>query len=213
MRSTRTLLVLVLLLAGCHPLAPPAAGDSPTAASPVVAPPAPGPGATVVSARTTFPWGTLNGGQRIAHDVPVPPVPVLVTIGVGDHPHDPGERPYNRMTFSFATAMPAYLVEYVPRLVGSAKGGPIPLPGTAVLRITFTTAAAHLATGTSSVRSAPGPTLGLSRMLGYAQGGDFEGVLTYGIGVSAARPVRLYEATYRAPTETLYVVAVDVDAS
>ncbi len=55
----------------------------------------------------------------------------------------------------------------------------------------------------------------------YAQGGDFEGVLTYGIGIrwpvahsNPQIPVRTYEVeTFTASGQHRYTVAIDIDAS
>ena len=86
----------------------------------------------------------------------------------------------------------------------------------------FTQAQAHTADGTrSSVISQPAPRIGYQQMAGYAQGGDFEGVLTYGIGIT--RPVlhsnpqfavRAYEVeTVTASGQHRYTVAIDIDAT
>jgi hypothetical protein len=58
-------------------------------------------------------------------------------------------------------------------------------------------------------------------MAGYAQGGDFEGVLTYGIGITRPVPhsnpqlaVRAYEVeTVTAGGQHRYTVAIDIDAT
>jgi hypothetical protein len=58
-------------------------------------------------------------------------------------------------------------------------------------------------------------------MADYAQGGDFEGVLTYGIGITQPVehsnpqfPVRAYEVeTVTASGPHLYTVAIDVDGT
>jgi len=60
-----------------------------------------------------------------------------------------------------------------------------------------------------------------SRRPPYAQGGDFEGVLTYGIGIrwpvahsNPQIPVRTYEVeTFTASGQHRYTVAIDIDAS
>lgn len=148
-------------------------------------------------------------------------MPELVIIGAGDHPDDPGDRPYNRMSFSFTTGYPSYQFAYVDQLVADASGLPISLPGHGVLRIVFTPAQAHLQNGAAStIVSQPPASLGMSRMVGYAQAGDFEGHLTYGIGITypiqQSNPqiqVRAYEVTYTNGQGTYrYVVAIDVDA-
>jgi hypothetical protein len=60
----------------------------------------------------------------------------------------------------------------------------------------------------------------MSRMVTYAQSGDFEGYVSYGIGITWPHPgsnpqlaVRVYEVTYvNAQGVHRYVVAFDVDA-
>jgi hypothetical protein len=142
-------------------------------------------------------------------------------IGAGDHPYVPGDRPYNRMSFSFTTAYPSYRFEYVNQLLADGSGQPIPLAGLGVLRIVFTPAQAHTQDGTGSTIVAQPPAgLGMSRMVAYAQAGDFEGYLTYGIGMTWPIPesnpqiqVRVYEVTYvNVQGVYRYVVAFDVDA-
>ena len=152
----------------------------------------------------------------------MPPVPELVQISVGSHPGSPGERPFNRMSVTFTNAFPSYRFEFAGKLVSDPAGEVIPLGGQDVLEIVFTQAQAHTADGTrSSVTSQPAPRIGYQRMAGYAQGGDFEGVLTYGVGIT--RPVlhsnpqfavRAYEVeTVTASGQHRYTVAIDIDAT
>jgi hypothetical protein len=126
------------------------------------------------------------------------------------------------MSFTFTTAFPGYRFEFAGKLVSDPSGKVIPLVGQGVLEIVFTQAQAHTADGTrSSVSSQPVPHIGYQRMASYAQAGDFEGVLTYGIGIT--RPVlhsnpqfavRAYEVeTVTASGQRRYTVAIDVDAS
>lgn len=182
-------------------------------------------GTTVISARIAYQWHWPNDPGRpgtVSHTYSVPPVPELVRIGVGDHPSDPGERPYNRMSFTFNTGFPSYQFRYVDRLVDDASGLPIPLEGRGVLTVSFREAQAHTPDGTKgTVVSQPARHLGLSRMASYAIAGDFEAVLTYGIGINwpaaQADPqiaVRVYEVTMRTQQgKRLYVIAIDVDAT
>jgi hypothetical protein len=205
------------------PSATPSPTPSPTTATPGPTQTTPSTGWTPVSARVAYEWHWPNGdpAASVTHTLSVPPVPQLVTIGVGNHPNDPGDRPYNRMSFSFTTGYPSYRFEYVSQLVADGSGQPIPLEGYGVLRIVFTPAQAHTTDGTSStIVSQPPAHLGLSRMLSYARAGDFEGYLTYGIGITypiqQSNPqiqVRVYEVRYvNAQGGYRYVVAFDVDA-
>jgi hypothetical protein len=95
------------------------------------------------------------------------------------------------------------------------------MPGTgSILKVTFRGAQAHTADGTAStVTSAPAPAIGYKALTSYAPAGDFEGVLTYGIGVG--RPmnpvpetkVRVYEVEKIEQGQHLYVVAIQLDAT
>ncbi len=177
-----------------------------------------------VSSRVAYAWAWPGaaGGVRVSHTYAVSPVPELVRIGVGDHLRDPGERPFNRISFTFTTAFPSYRFGYALELTADPSGKPVPLAGMDVLSIVFTQAQAHTVDGAdSSIASQPARPLHLTRMVDYAQVGDFEGVLSYGVGV--ARPfwhsnpqfaVRAYEVeTVTAGGQHLYTVAIDVDAT
>jgi hypothetical protein len=209
---------------------PPASSARPSAPA-VSSPAAPAPsasavvpGGTVVSYRVTYPWHWPNDGNnpaKVQHATQVPPVPRLVAIRVGDHPGGSGERPYNRMSFTFTTGFPSYEVGFVSALTNDASGQPVRLAGDDVLRVIFHQAQGHTASGGSSVTSQPPARLGLSRMVGWAPAGDFEGVLTYGIGIrrpvlnsNPQFPVRTTEVEkVTAQGEHLYVVTIDIDAT
>ena len=235
--------VVPVTLAGCGsqpatPAAAPSPSGTPSAtapASPVTTPAptqTPGPGATSpapsspgLSSRITYPWHWPNDATRaawVAHSYAVPPVPELVQISVGDHTGDHGQLPYNRMSFTFTGAFPSYHFEWVSQLVSDASGKVVPLAGTDVLKIVFDQARAHSADGTrSTIVSQPGRPLGYPGMTDFAQAGDFEGVLTYGIGYTRAVPlsnpqtyVRAYEVeTVTAAGQHRYVVAIDINAA
>ena len=159
---------------------------------------------------------------RVAHSYPVPPMPELVRISVGHHPGEHGQLPYNRMSFTFTRAFPSYHFEWASQLVSDASGKVIPLAGTDVLKVVFDQAGAHSADGTrSTIVSQPGRPIGYQSMTDYAQAGDYEGVLTYGIGYARAvllsNPqtyVRAYEVeTVTAAGQHRYVVAIDINAA
>jgi hypothetical protein len=88
--------------------------------------------------------------------LPRPPVPELVQISVGDHPADHGQLPYNRMSFAFTGAFPGYHFEWASKLVSDGSGQVVPLRGTDVLKIVFTTARPIPPTGRDP-RSFPSP--------------------------------------------------------
>lgn len=250
MRAIRTITVgitsacalMLTMLAGCgsqpaNPGAAPPASSRPSATAtptpaatstpvPTTGPstPAPAAPAQVVSSRVAYPWhwpNDVNGPGRVAHSYAVPPVPELVSIGVGNHPATAGRLPFTRMTFTFTTAFPSYRFEWAD-LVSDGSGKAIPIRGTDTLKIVFTQAQAHTADGTrSTIVSQPARPIGYQSMTDYAQAGDFEGVLTYGIGATRAvlmsnpqTPVRAYEMeTVIANGQHRYVVAIDIDAN
>jgi hypothetical protein len=230
-----------LAACGSQP-ASPAAGPSPSSTPSATAPASPGstpaptqtpgPGATspapasrVVSSRVAYPWrwpDDMGRPGRVTHVYPVPPVPELVRISVGDHTGDHGQRPYYRMSFTFTRAFPSYRFEWVSKLVSDASGKVVPLAGTDVLKIVFDQARAHRADGMrSTIVSQPGRPIGFAAMTDFAQAGDFEGVLTYGISTTRAvllsnpeTAVRAYEVEMVTVTgQHHYIVAIDINAA
>jgi hypothetical protein len=202
----------------------PAPGQSPAASQPGPVSASPSGSASVLSFKLAYPWHWPNDTARpghVTHASAVPPVPELVQIKVGAHPAASGERAYDRISFTFTSAFPSYQIAFASNLVSDGSGKVIPLGGQGVLKIVFTGAQAHAADGTkSSIISQPSSSIGFQRMTDYTQAGDFEGVLSYGIGISwpAAHsnpqfPVRAYEEETVAGGQHRYIVAIDVDAS
>ncbi len=101
------------------------------------------------------------------------------------------------------------------------SGLSISLPGNSVLKVTFHEAQAHTASSRASIVSQPPPGLGMTRMASWAPAGDFEGVLTYGIGIAWPIPqsnpqfaIRVTEVEkVTSQGRHLYIVAFDVDAT
>ena len=199
-------------------------GQSPAASQPGSATVSPSPSSQVLSFRLAYPWHWPNDTAmpgHVTHASSVPTVPQLVQIKVGSHPAASGERAYNRISFTFTSAFPSYKIAFTGNLVADGSGKVIPLGGQGVLKIVFTGAQAHTADGTkSSIISQPSSSIGLPRMTDYAQAGDFEGVLSYGIGItwpaghpSQQLPVRAYEEETVAGGQQRFIVAIDIDAS
>jgi hypothetical protein len=224
--------VLVLgALAGCGSSAPSGAAAPPSPSGSPAAPSSPASVTTasptapaVVSSRVSYPWhwpGDVNRPGQVQHSYPIPPLPRLIAIGADGHPAQQGERAYDRMSFTFTAAVPSYKFTFTKALAADPSGKPIKLAGNGVLKVTFHLAQAHTASGRSSVITQPPAQLGLNRMVSWAQAGDFEGVVTYGIGVSWPSsqsnpqiPVRAMELEkVTAQGQHLYVVAIDIDAA
>ncbi|SDK67845.1 hypothetical protein [Arthrobacter sp. ok362] len=235
-------LTLLLVLTACTPPAPqPSAGSQPPSQSPSATAAAslsatgdadetapPQPGDKVISSTVTHNWSVPGPTPpfHTDHENPVPiapppaaPLPTLYAIGAGQHASD--TPPYDQLSFRFAGGFPSYDVEMVPELVNDGSGLPIPMPGTGtILEVTFRGAQSHTADGTAStVTSAPAPAIGYQALTSYAPAGDFEGVLSYGIGVG--RPMSTIPETKVRVTEVekidqgqhLYVVAIQLDAT
>ncbi|GAA0379428.1 hypothetical protein Acor_00770 [Acrocarpospora corrugata] len=113
-------------------------------------------------------------------------VPTLVAIRAAHHPG------LDRLVFEFRGGLPAQRsAEYVTRLVADGSGLPVPVVGNARLLVRFGGATGH--------GSAGGITYGPARrafalpgLIQVVNTGDFEAVLSFGVGVSRKAPIRLY---------------------
>ncbi|MBF9131649.1 hypothetical protein I0C86_22160 [Plantactinospora sp. S1510] len=234
-------LALLLGLTGCEPNPggssgtpsgqPPAPSSQPTDPAATVAPgtgtgpprtpggPAQtGPDDDVTSFRTAYGWGVPAEPALVRHRVrppvappPAPPLPYLVEIRAADHPEE--RSGYSRISFTFRGGFPSYELGYVAQVSAEGTGEPLRLPGNAFLRVRFIQAQAHDERGRGSVTASHRPALGYPTLRGYDFGGDFEGYVTYGLGLQVAPgsdqalPVRALELTR---TDGTFVIAVDV---
>jgi hypothetical protein len=115
---------------------------------------------------------------------PQPPLPYLVGIYVGDHPTD--NPAYQRISFYYRGAFPTYTFNYVPSVLSDGQGTPIPLQGNAFLRVVFKDAQAHDEAGKTTITSQPANPIGYQNLKSYGSAGDFEGHVTYGLGLQTA---------------------------
>ncbi len=234
MRRFMVLLTLALpLLVGCTTNKPGASGVSPSATSG-------GPSSTATASGQPSATASPTGGQSddggdytvrygfavpsakvtVSNAVPVPlpgpiPLPYLVEIRTGDHST---ENPaYARISFYFRGAFPSYNIQYVREVLTEGRGDAVALEGNGFLRLQFVQAQAHDATGQSTIVSAANQHIGFPNLKSYGFAGDFEGYLSFGLGVQVAPnsdqvlPVRIGEL--RKPDGKggfVYVVAVDI---
>jgi hypothetical protein len=108
--------------------------------------------------------------------------PTLVDVRTGRHPG------FDRVVFEFRGGLPDHRIAYVDQLVEDGSGRPVSVAGAADLQVVFQGADAHRGDGTPSVarrRFSPG----LAAVKEVAQVGDFEAVVTYGIGLDRRRPI------------------------
>jgi hypothetical protein len=120
------------------------------------------------------------------NDAPVQQTPLLVDVRTAHHPG------FDRITFEFQGTRPAHRIGYVSQLVEDGSGEPVDLAGSAAINVVFQGADAHRADGSPSVsprRFKPG----LPSLEEVAQIGDFEAVVTYGLGVDHRVPFKVLE--------------------
>jgi hypothetical protein len=139
--------------------------------------------------------GAVTAAPAIA---PAQSNPRLVSVRTFAHPG------FDRVVFVFRGGLPATRrVEFVPRLVQDGSGFVLPVPGRAILRVSLSFADAHDQRGrpTSQARLSPA----MRNVMRVERAGDFEAIVTYGIGLAARRPVTV--RTRRNPDR----VFVDID--
>jgi len=103
-------------------------------------------------------------------------IPELVAVRTAHHPG------FDRITFEFKGARPTASVGYVSQLTEDGSSKPVHLAGGAAIEVVFHGANAHDEQGTPTVsprRFSPG----LPILKEVAQIGDFEAVVSYGLGV------------------------------
>ncbi|HET9559927.1 MAG TPA: hypothetical protein VFS70_22525 [Actinomycetota bacterium] len=124
------------------------------------------------------------------------PAPELVSVATSERDG------YDRVVFTFRGAAPGYQVRYVSRVTDQA-GRKLDVDGQAFLAVVFEPARAHDRAGQASFATADlGPGAPALRQVRFA--GDFEGQVSFGIGVADRGGFRVSEL--RDPAR----VAVDV---
>jgi hypothetical protein len=111
--------------------------------------------------------------------------PVLVDVRAGSH------QGFDRVVFEFDGPVPEHTVSYVDGLVEDGTGDPVSLSGSADLEVVFQGANAHEEDGSPTVsprRFSPN----LTAVKEIAQTGDFEAVVSYGLGVDQRRPIKVF---------------------
>ncbi len=124
--------------------------------------------------------GAAAGGLVVAGPASAAAPPTLVAVHAT---HRGGE---DQVVFRFRGGLPAgQTVHYVNRLVADGSGKVILVAGRAILQVSFHNAQAHGAGGST----APARTAyRLPNAMLSVRSGDFEGVVTYGIGLAKATP-------------------------
>lgn len=113
----------------------------------------------------------------------------LLAIRAAHHPD------YDRVVFEFTGPVPAQRdVGYVPELIGDPSGLPVPVAGDAILQVRMAPARGHDDNGNVTY----GPTrrtYPLPNVIQVVNSGDFEGVLTFGIGLAQRTNITVFTLT------------------
>ncbi|GAA0977437.1 hypothetical protein GCM10009555_038610 [Acrocarpospora macrocephala] len=134
--------------------------------------------------------------QAARPPVPVPaPTPVLVAIRAERHPG------LDRLVFEFRDGLPVRRSgTYVKRLVADGSGQDVRVAGDAILLLRFAGADGHDALGVPSYGPAR-TTYALPGIIQVVNTGDFESVLSFGIGLAKRVPYRMY--TLKSPSRVV----------
>jgi hypothetical protein len=198
MKGLHALLVFGLLTAaaGCSNDPPARATDT----APIGTTSTPGhaaigtPGSTASPARpgtavaSPVAWATTP--TTVAHQPPVPPVPVVTAIRYAAHRDG-----YDRVVLDIPGALPGYTVKYVKEVRRDGSGEPVSMPGSAFLLIVLHPAQAHRADGTPTVTGVH--RIGLPGIKSYAVVGDYEGYVSIALGVTGVRKYHVGELSNR----------------
>ncbi len=114
------------------------------------------------------------------------PTPHVVGLRTGRHGS------YDRVVIDLTGAVPGYHVAYVKSLVGSS-GKAVALPGTAFMLVRLTPADAHTRSGRPLIQGPTTQTYELATLRASALVEDFEGSVSFGLGLSGRVQFRVFE--------------------
>ena len=118
---------------------------------------------------------------------PQPSTPILVAIRAAYHPKETPK--YERAVFEFSGPVPYLRIEYVTQLIADGSGALVGISGRAILQVQFTPAQAHNDRG--KVTAPNNINLKLPLVKQIVSAGDFEAVVTYGIGIARKADTRI----------------------
>ncbi len=130
---------------------------------------------------------TVTSGAAAGATAPV--VPTLTQISTAHHPG------FDRLVFQFSGPVPAqYSARYVSQVSADPSGLPVNVVGSATLLVRFSPAAGHNAQGNVTYGAAQ-RTYALPGLIQVVKAGDFESVLSFGVGVARAAPFHIFTLT------------------
>jgi hypothetical protein len=116
-----------------------------------------------------------------------PAIPTLVAIRAAHHAETSSK--YDRVVFEFSGPVPYLRIEYVTELIADGSGAPVRIAGKAIVSVQFTPAQAHNDRG--KITAPNNINLKLPLVKQIVSAGDFEAVVTYGIGLARKADTRI----------------------
>ena len=110
---------------------------------------------------------------------------------------------FDRFVIRARFATPDYDVRYAPRIIADPSGNPVSLQGARRIRARFTLAAGHDNRGVNLVAGTLSPRC--PNVLQIKRAGDFEGVVSFGLGLRRMTGFRVFRLTN--PTRIVIDVA------
>ena len=138
--------------------------------------------------------GSVWMGAPRAHAAAAQPaVSTLVAIRAAYHPEATPR--YDRVVFEFRGPVPQIDPHpgYVKQLIGDGSGLPVPIKGKAIFEMTMRPAQAHNTAGATASTRIYGRLRNVQQI---KKVGDFEAVLTYGIGLRHTSKFRVFTLTH-----------------
>jgi hypothetical protein len=127
-----------------------------------------------------------------------PTVSTLVAVRAAQHVG------FDRVVFEFDGPVPSRRdVSFVPEIIADPSGLTVPMFGAALLSATFSSATAHNAAGFLTPERT---TFGLPNVIQVVRSGDFEAVLSFGIGLARREPINVF--TLNNPSRVVIDIAV-----
>ena len=148
---------------------------------------------TVAATSTSAARGSLGAPVGTApyhasRPATVPPVARLSGVRTG------AQTGYDRVVFEFSGALPgSESVEYVAALQSDGAGTPVAVRGAVSLKVVFSIAEAHNVDGSASFPQGRRIDPGLTTLKEVALIGDFEGYVTFGLGLAGKVGFRVFE--------------------
>jgi hypothetical protein len=150
----------------------------------------PAPTASTHTPQTTAPAASSGPSVATSPSACAQPGTYLTLVRVGQHAS------YDRVVFQFSGRLPAVTVNRVPAVSADPRGTPVPLAGQSYLHVAFHPASAVCPQPLGRTWTGPSVlTPYYPQLLTVSAAGDFEGYLTFGIGLAARGSYHVYTLT------------------